>query len=106
MNWLEEGNTSKIPNLLSQEPRYVYKTFLFYSSRNFSLRRKKERKKEETKTDRFFDPAGNLRLAGKMKRRGKKDGGNIRDEKNLMSVNSPSAADARANAGKNSFLRR
>lgn len=50
MNWLEEGNTSKIPNLLSQEPRYVYKTFLFYSSRNFSLRRKKERKKKQKPT--------------------------------------------------------
>lgn len=48
-------------------------------SRNFSVRRKR------TKTDRFFDLAiAPLEKTG--------EGGNIRDEKNLMSVNSPSAA--------------
>lgn len=48
------------------------------------------REKNKNGTDRFFDPATAPLERGK-NRRGR-EGGNIRDEKNLMSVNSPSAA--------------
>lgn len=102
---------SKIPNLLSHETQHhlTYKTTL-YSSRNFSFCKKERRKEKQQKPTAFSIPQS-LHLAGERERRrdeegGEKTGAIFATKRIWWAWILPSAADARANAGKNSFLRR
>lgn len=83
---------SKIPNLLSHETQHhlTYKTTLLEIS--LSVRKKEGRKNNKNRPlFRSRNHSTSLERDEETKRRrGRgKDGGNIRDEKNLMSVNSP-----------------